>query len=334
MRPLKSRQSHLLQPLDEILAAPANVRILRVLGRRRVPISAGELAKSAALSRTSTYPVLRQLERVGVVEFVGAGSQKLVQMSDRHPLARILRELFKAEANRFEALGIALRKLLSNLRRPPLSAWAIEATHGVQLSDMLDLYVVTHPEDLESTTDYLNEHLADIERTFGVHVTIKPLTRSELETLPVSPPTSHDDLVLIAGVPPGALRVRPGVAHTHRTFASHDAHDQRSRRLALAIGAKIRRDPDLIALAESNARRRLRKASPRERRELTEWIRILSTMSPARLERFLVEDNERAIRLRQTLPMLNVLSAAEREAVLRSETDADVIKAVRSDDTR
>jgi hypothetical protein len=324
----------MLQPLDEILAAPANVRLLRVLSRRRVPISAGELAKSAALTRTSTYPVLRQLEGVGVVEFVGAGSQKLVQMSDRHPLTRVLRELFKAEANRFEALTVALRKLLSNLRRPPLSAWAIEATRSVQPNDILDLYVVSHPEDLESTTDFLNAHLADIERKFGVHIAVRPLTRSELETLPDSPLPSPDDLVLIAGVPPQALRVRRNEAHRHQTFTSHDEHDRRSRRLALAVGTKIRRDPDLITVAQDNVRRRLPNASPRERRELAEWIRILSTMSPARLERFLVEDNERAIRLRQTLPMLNVLSATEREAVIRSESDADVLEAVRSDDTR
>lgn len=332
MRPLKYRQSHMLQPLDEILAAPANVRLLRVLSRRRVPIAAGELAKSAALTRTSTYPVLRQLEGVGVVEFVGAGSQKLVQMSDRHPLTRVLRELFNAEANRFEALTVALRKLLSNLRRPPLSAWAIEAS--VQPNDILDLYVVSHPEDLESTTDFLNAHLADIERKFGVHIALRPLTRSELETLPDSPLPSPDDLVLIAGVPPQALRVRPSEAHRHRTFTSHDEHDQRSRRLALAVGTKIRRDPHLITVAQNNVRRRLPNASPRERRELAEWVRILSTMSPARLERFLVEDNERAIRLRQTLPMLNVLSATEREAVIRSESDADVIEAVRRNDTR
>jgi hypothetical protein len=94
------------------------------------------------------------------------------------------------------------------------------------------------------------------------------------------------------------------------------------------MAAKIKRDPGLIATAEAQVRRRVPKASPRERRELTEWIRILSTMSSARLQRFLVEDSERAVRLRQTLPMLNILSPAEREAVVRSQTDADVLAAI------
>ena len=84
----------------------------------------------------------------------------------------------------------------------------------------------------------------------------------------------------------------------------------------------------MIAIAEERVRRRVREASPRERRELAEWIRILSTMSPARLRRFLLENSERAIRLRQTLPTLNFLSPVERDAVMRSQTDAEVIAAV------
>jgi hypothetical protein len=81
-------------------------------------------------------------------------------------------------------------------------------------------------------------------------------------------------------------------------------------------------------MAEERVRHRAREASPRERRELAEWIRILSTMSPARLRRFLLENSERAIRLRQTLPALNFLSPAERDAVMRSQTDAEVLAAV------
>ena len=84
----------------------------------------------------------------------------------------------------------------------------------------------------------------------------------------------------------------------------------------------------MIAMAEERVKRRAGEASPRERRELMEWIRILSTMSPARLQRFLLEDSERAIRLRQTLPALTFLSPAERDAVMRSQTDAEVVAAV------
>jgi DNA-binding transcriptional ArsR family regulator len=90
MRPPQNRQSRLLQPLDEILGTQANVRLLRVLALRHHSLTAGELARSAVLGRTSIYPVLRQLERAGIVEFVGAGAQRLVQLRDQYPLSRIL----------------------------------------------------------------------------------------------------------------------------------------------------------------------------------------------------------------------------------------------------
>src|SRR5262249_30622024 len=125
-----------------------------------------------------------------------------------------------------------------------------------------------------------------------------------------------------------ALLERSRSTRRTSTPPSHDQQDARSRRLALAIAAKIKRDPGLIAIAEERARRRARDASPGERRELAEWLRIFATMSAARLRRFLVEDSERAVRLRQTLPALNLLSAEEREAVVESRTDADVLSAV------
>lgn len=109
---------------------------------------------------------------------------------------------------------------------------------------------------------------------------------------------------------------------------THEEHDARARRLAVAIAAKLKADPGLAALAADRVRRRAKEASAGEQQELAEWARLLSTLSPARLRAFLVEDSERATRLRQSLPALQLLSSTEREAVLRSESDADVLAAV------
>ena len=109
---------------------------------------------------------------------------------------------------------------------------------------------------------------------------------------------------------------------------SHAEHDQRARRLAVAIAAKLKWDPGLARIAQQHIARREKRASPQERRELQEWARILTTMSPDRLRRFLVEPGERATRLRQTLPALEILTPAERDAVLASVTDDDARAAV------
>lgn len=329
MRPPKQPQSRFLQPLNGMLGTEANVRLLRVLALRNTSLTAGELAKHALLGRTSIYPALRELERTGVVEFIGAGARKLVQLRERYPLSRNLRELFRAEAHRFDALTTALRELLSALPRAPISVWIDHRGENLENTDTLILYLVARPEELGTATDYLNDRLADVERKYDVQVAVHGLTRSELETLQMPPLTTLNNVVLLGGVPPDALlgrRSRP--AADRSTLTSHDEHDTRSRRLALAIAAKIRRDPGLIAIAEDRVKRRARDAGPQERRELTEWIRILSTMSPARLQRFLLEDSERAIRLRQTLPGLNLLSPVERDAVMRSQTDTDAIAAI------
>ncbi len=181
---------------------------------------------------------------------------------------------------------------------------------------------------MDTLTDYLNDRLADVERKYDIHIAVHGLARSELETLHRTPLATLDTVVLLGGVPSVALLERPRPAANRPTLVSHDEHDARSRRLAVAIAAKIRRDPGLIAIAEDRVKRRVREASPRERRELPEWIRVLSTMSPARLQRFLLENSERAVRLRQTLPALNLLSPVERDAVLRSQTDAEVKAAI------
>jgi hypothetical protein len=328
MRPIKEHQNCLVNPLNEIFGTQANVRLLRVLALQNTSFTAGELAKRAMLGRTSIYPALHELERVGVIEFIGAGPRKLVQLRGNYPLSRILKKLFRVEARRFDELTTALRKLISAMSRSPISAWIDRGGENPESAETLTLYVVAPPEELNRLTDYLNERLADLERKHDVHIAVHGIMPSELETLHRTSLAMLDAAILLGGVPPVALLERSRSTAKTSTIASHGEHDARSRRLAVAIAAKIRRDPGLIAMAEERVKRRAREASPRERRELAEWIRILSTMSPARLRRFLLENSERAIRLRQTLPTLNFLSPIERDAVMRSQTDAEVIAAV------
>lgn len=327
MRPPKVHQNRLVHPLNEIFGTEANVRLLRVLALQNTSLTAGELAKRAMLGRSSIYPALRELERVGVLEFIGAGARKLVQLRDHYPLSQTLKELFRAEVHRFDALTTALRELLSGIPRAPISAWIDPGGENRESTETLTLYVVARSQELDILTDYLDERLGDLERQHDVHIAVHTLMPGELESLYGPPLSAPNSVVLLGGVPPVALVGRPRSPTKRSTIVSHDEHDARSRRLAVAIAAKIRRDPGLIAIARERVMRRAREASPRERRELSEWIRIL-TMPPARLQRFLLEDSERAARLRQTLPALKFLSPVERDAVMRSQTDAEVVAAI------
>src|SRR5215831_12453244 len=272
MRPPKERQNRLVHPLNEIFGTEANVRLLRVLTLQNTSLAAGELAKRAMLGRSSIYPALRELERAGVIEFIGTGARKLVQLRRGFPLLRTLKELFRAEARRFDALTVALRELVSTMPGPPISAWIDRGGENLESTDTLTLYVVARPEELDTLKDFLNERLVNVEHKYDVHIAVRGLMRSELETLHGTPLTTPNRVVLLGGVPPVALLERSRSTAKTSTIVSHDEHDARSRRLAVAIAAKIRRDPGLIAIAQERVRRRAREASPRERRELTEWI--------------------------------------------------------------
>ena len=328
MRPPKHPQSRLLQPLNGILGTPANVRLIRTLSLSSTPLAAGELARRAELGRTSIYPALRELEFIGIIEFVGAGAQRQIQLRERHPLASGLKDLFRTEAGRFDRLITALRELFIESPVRGLSAWVEDVAAAPRATDAVSLYFVAMPDAKEALSDYLNERLPAIERAQDVHVIVTGLTRSELEAFSKSQGNALDHPTLLEGVPPVAL-LRPGPEWAANPASlSHDEHDARARKLALATAVKIKKDPGLIVVAQRRLERRSQRSSPRERRELNEWLRILSTMSPARLRAFIIEDSERATRLRQSLPALNLLSSTERQAVLNSRTDRDVIAAV------
>ena len=320
--PPPRRQSGLRTPLNTILGAEANVRLLRELVLAESPLPASELARRAKLGRTSVYPALAVLEAAGIVSSVGAGARGQIRLRRRHPLASSIVSLFRIEAERVTAFIDALRAAFRSMEPQPMSAWleGLDAEQTEPSASALAMYVVGDPRTLPQLSVDLVTKLAVIEKTFDVVTDLHTLTRSELAT---RSPGAHEiqrDVVLLAGVPPTGLF--PGLAHLAPTSSepswNHERHDARARQLAVAIAAKVRRNPALIRRARRHLESRAASASPRERRELEEWIRILDTMPSARLQRFLVESSERATRLRQSLPALGILTAREREAALAS----------------
>ncbi len=326
MRPPKARQSDARHPINAILGTEASVRLVRVLALHTGPFSAGELARRAMLTRPSVYPALRVLERAGIVEFIGVGAQKLIQLRERHPLAQPLRKLFEAELTRFSDLLEALRRLPAARRPEVVSMWLVEAPPGSE-SGVLTLHALARAEDLDDVVTALNAEVGEVERTFDVALAVRGLGRSDVASVMPATSVTPDAVHLVAGIPPDSL-LEGNRTTPRQRLRMHAEHDARARRLAVAIAAKFKADPGLAALAAERVRRRATEASAGERQELAEWARLLDTLSPARLRAFLVEDSERATRLRQSLPALQLLSPAERDAVLRSENDADVLAAV------
>lgn len=320
-------QSPLHTPLNEMLGTEANVRLLRVLTLADTLLVAGELARRAQLGRTGVYPALAALERTGIIEFVGAGSTRQVKLREAHPLASPIAELFLAETQRVESLVTGLRKMFAKVDKALTSAWLrenYETKHGDP--DMMTCYIVADTRSLPGIVDRVEDHLSEIEHTFQVHIEVVSLSRSEVSSR--VPAESLDDVLLLAGVPPKALVEPVGPARAIRNLRAHGDHDAGALLLARAIAAKVKRDPGIVRRIREKILARMEKASEQERRELKEWLRIVSTMPPARLQRFLVDGSERAIRLRQSLPALGIVTAVEREMILSAQSEDEVLAAI------
>jgi len=291
------------------------------------PVAAGELARRANLGRTTIYPALEGLERTGVVEFVGVGAQRQARFRKRHVLGRQLFELFVAEARRMEVVVADLREIFKQLDQQPIAAW-LEAPNDEQSGDeTVPLWIVADPRSVALITDSLSERITEVEKTLGVHFDIRGLTRSELEARAAADAGVLREATLLSGVPPTALIPTSGI-EKGPLLKSHAEHDVRGRRLAVAIAAKIKWDPSLVDVASRHVRKRMTKSSAGEQKELKEWIRVLETMPPAKLRQFLIGNDERSNRLRQTLPALGLLTPVERERVLASGSDEEARAAV------
>jgi DNA-binding PadR family transcriptional regulator len=323
MRPPRYPQNPLLTPLNAILRTEGNVRILRVLALTPAPVSAAELANRARIGRTSIYPLLDNLEKTGIIEFKGVGSQRQVEFRIQHPLGRALINLFREEHRRVDALMSALRGKFKRLSLTPVSAWVEGISDEASADSDLKLWVVADPKSVSSITRRLGDEIGHVEKTFGVHFDIRGMTRSELESSTATDKNRLGQAAVITGVPPVALLPTSKNRSSQAMTGDHSEHDMRSRRLGVAIAAKLKWDPSLIRAAKIHLNERMKTSSERERHELQEWSRILSALPAAQLRRLLEEDSERSTRLRQTLPALGLLTPREREAVLASKSDAE-----------
>jgi len=102
----------------------------------------------------------------------------------------------------------------------------------------------------------------------------------------------------------------------HVVTISHQLIDQRCLALHRAVSDRIRRRPDMLAVARENLRRWAEMngfLSP----ALEEWREILDTRTPEEILRLLCDPGDEATRLRQSSPFGGVLSEPERLRILK-----------------
>ncbi|HET7550086.1 MAG TPA: winged helix-turn-helix domain-containing protein [Gemmatimonadaceae bacterium] len=291
------------------------MRLLRVLVTDMgEPMTAGELARRAALARTSIYKSLDLLERAGIVSYIGAGRQRLVRLERAHPLAPAIESLFAAEARSFTEFVDALIEAAGTF--PDANAVWLEgpiASGTDRLGESLSCYLLAAPERLPALTAGLRERFAPIERRYDVTIQIHGLTRSELAARSREKVPELLNAILLAGTPPAAFHpvVRERFAGEDR-IQSHGDHDARALAIARTFANHVARDPGILQRALKQVEHRLERASPGERHELEEWAHLLRNASPRRFRMLLVDPGERMTRLRQSMPFVKLLASEDR----------------------
>jgi len=317
MRPVSRPQSALRAPLNHILGTEANVRVLRVVFLSDIPIGVSELARRTELQGSGVARVCTRLEDLGVIEAVGRGARnQQYRRAARFAFSNALTQLFSLEQARADEVIQDIRTAVQNMGAR--AAWIEGAVAREQdrPGDPILVGLLVEPEGVESVRVNLGQQLLSVQRNRDVVIELRIMTIADLKTLDDAQRTELDTVKPLAGPPPLDLAEVSGDRGSKERAASqrdHAALDSRSKEMAQLIADRIRRDPSLVEDAKSYIERRLPQASPGEQLELREWKDILSSMSIPRLRRFLVQDNQRATKLRQSSPFLNVLSAEDRE---------------------
>ncbi len=319
MRPPKHKQSALRAPLNRLFGAEANVRILRAASLEPFPMSRTELGRVADLGAKGAYLAANRLLEEGVLRLVGKGTRQQVELSANHPLAGAIQALFRAEQASGEELIASLKRVVRAQSSDLIAAWIQGpfAKGEDRPGDPIVLGVLGSSKALSAVLKRLRKDLSKVEASHDTTVELVGYTRPDLAVAKPAERRRLSDAMPLFGLPPSALRPHSEDEYYKlRNAVVHGDRDKEHLVFAHFIADRILRDPTRLRAAKDFLTKRLEVASEHERYALEEWTAILDDMSTTRLRRFLLDEGERATRLRQTLPFLDILTPKEREELL------------------
>lgn len=265
-----------------------------------------------------TIKALERLQSSGIVEAASSGTRPLVTLRIDHPLAPALSSLFEAEASRVTQLVSEIRRAAQRLSPAPRAVWLTstmsQGTHPQ--NESLLVTIVASARQLDQAIESLRDTADRLEMAADVDIDLRGLTPADLGMASRQEWDEFGDSEAIFGLPPEALDPEHRDSWKLRSKVMHSERDDEAKAYAAKIAEKLESDPSLRERLLLRLQERLAEASTGEQLELAEWQRILRTKSIPRLARFLVEDSQRATRLRQTMPFVDLLSSRERKSLL------------------
>ena len=307
MRPISIEQNSFRYPLNIILGAEAQIRLLRVLLTEvSGPISIVDAAERANLTPLGARKAMKKLTSAGIVRAIGGGRKQQYVISLNDILVQSVAALFTAEYDRFEHILASIRKCIEIVEPPPISAWIpslpSDSEHPIRICILQDA------RNLRVTIQNLRILFQELERE--VDMTIELIGYTKADT-----PQQEFGSLHLYGLPlNGDSKVETGRVSK---VLSHEMQDKRLAEICRIIGKIINEDRSIIERAEQHTKLILKGKSDSATGDIEEWRVILQKFSARRLVQFLSSEEDRAIRLRQSCPFLAVLSEKEKERVLK-----------------
>jgi len=305
MRPPRVRRSRLRYPLDAVLGSAAHVRLMRViLHDVGGPVGVTDAARLAGLSTTGARKALELLASLGVVVRVGTGRAQKYGPAEGGLFESHLTQLFEQERRQYEDLATGLREAVA---MPEVKcAWLKDSADVDQR--VLEIDAVVETKALGWIGSELRTRVTAVEKRFDVMVEVSTWTRADAPEMPA-------DATLIWGAPEAAGGDQPPGARTHAESS------ERSWKMARAIAEMMKSDPSLARRALHYTNMLVREGQGTADADLGEWRQLLETYSTDRVRELLVSRSSRADRLRRSSPFFAVLTADERDRVVREIED-------------
>jgi hypothetical protein len=311
MRPISQSQNALSHPLSALLRSESHTRVLRVLALTDQLIGAPEIARLANLTPLGARKALNRLAKTGFVLTVGGGRKKSYGFdrsdSMMDPMIDRLIELFRAERERYDELLRQLKSAVDGLQKPVQTSWINRPDNYILTKASIGF--IGRARDVATQKRQLQEALVPIERRFNLTIDVAGYTKADI------PEIEFVDVTLLTGWAVWAS------AGDDTALLSHRQLDERALQWAQRVAELIQNDPSIVSRALHHLDKILRVGQGSADHDLREWRNILSHYPPLRIRQFLVDDSQRANRLRQSSPFLAVLDDEERKYVLSGEAD-------------
>ncbi len=278
--------------------------MLRVLAARRAGLGRAAVAREARLNPRGVRPILDRLALAGIVNIQQSGRSGIVALRETHPLVAVIRRLFYEERAVFDRVVTTVRDAAGESTPDVRAVWVMAGTS----TGTAEVGVLASSRQVDRAVHVLENQLRKNEQDLAVHFVVRAYTEAERALVE----ERETPVNLVWGWLPFAWLEGGG-----GPLRSHGDLDERARRLGERIAKRLAEDPAIIDRAVEWIDQRGQQVPDPSKRELQEWRSVLTNLSPRQVEALLLEKSERADRLRQSLPFVDVLTPEDRAAVFR-----------------